>query len=217
MMRNVITALIFLMITAVSSAQSPEVLKAKSILDKVASKTKSYSSIKADFLFTLENKQADVTDTHQGSIILKGDKYKVNIMGTDSYFDGKTMWLHMIDANEVNITDPSMMEDEMLNPVSLFSNYEKGFNYIYDGETTIDGKVMDIIDLFPSQRDKSYSRIKLYFNRDNRQITRVKQVGKDGNNYIIDVKSMVVNTPVEDSVFHFDPVKHPGVEVIDLR
>jgi outer membrane lipoprotein-sorting protein len=206
-----------MMIAAASSAQSPEVLKAKSILDKVASKTKSYSTIKADFSFTLENKKADVSDTHQGSIILKGNMYKVNIMGTDSYFDGKTMWLHMIDANEVNITDPSMMDDEMLNPVTLFSNYEKGFNYIYDEQTTIDGKVVDVIDLFPSKRDKSYSRIKLYFNRDNNQIVRVQQVGKDGNNYIIGIKSMVVNTPVDDSVFHFDPVKHPGVEVIDLR
>lgn len=199
------------------NAQSPEVLKAKEILDKVATKTKSYQTIKADFAFTLENKQAEITDTHTGSIIIKGDKYKINLMGVDTYFDGTTIWMHLKDAGEVNVSEPDMTDDQTLNPATVFTIYEAGFKYIHAGETTLNGKKADIIDLFPEKRDKPFSRIKLFVYRDNLQIGKITQIGKDGNNYIIDIKKMEVNKPAEDTLFTFESAKHPGVDIIDMR
>lgn len=206
-----------LLISSSLFSQSPESLKAKQILDKVSAKTKSYSSIEANFTFTLENLQANLTDTHSGTIVIKGDKYKVSIMGVDNYFDGKFLWMHMKDAGEVNISDPAAMDDDMLNPATIFSLYEKGFKWMYVGENTINGKKVDVVDLFPENRDQEYSRIKLYIFQDNLQFARIEQIGKDGTNYLIDITKMEVNKPVSDSIFRFEPAKHPGVEVIDLR
>lgn len=198
-------------------AQSPEVLKAKEILDKVAAKTKSYQTIRASFSFTLENKQAEISDTHNGSIVIKGDKYKIDLMGVDTYFDGATIWMHLKDAGEVNVSEPDLTDDQTLNPATVFTIYEEGFKYIHAGETTMNGKKADIIDLFPENRDKPYSRIKLYVYRDNLQICKITQIGKDGNNYIIDIKKMEVNKPAEDTLFTFDTSKHPDVDIIDMR
>ena len=200
-----------------ANAQSPEVLKAKEILDKVAAKTKSYQTISADFAFTLENKQAEITDTHTGNIIIKGNKYKIDLMDVDTYFDGTTIWMYLRDAGEVNVSEPDMTDDETLNPATVFTIYEEGFKYIHAGETTLNGKKADIIDLFPEKRDKPFSRIKLYIYRDNLQIGKITQIEKDGNNYIIDIKKMDVNKPAEDSLFTFDASKHPGVDIIDMR
>ena len=200
-----------------SNAQSPEVLKAKEILDKVSAKTKAYPAIVADFSFMIENLQANITETFNGTITIKGGKYKAELMDIETYFDGTTLWTYMPDANEVNISDASMMEDDMLDPATIFTIYEKDFKYLYVGEETINGKKVDIIDLFPEKRDKPFSRIKLYIYRDNLQFAKISQIGKDGNNFIIDIKKMDVNASFEDSFFRFDASKHPGIEVIDLR
>lgn len=217
MKRITITLSMLLLLLTPLVAQSPEVLKAREILDKVSARTKSYTTIKADFSFTLENLQAQITDTHNGAILIKGDKYKVNLMGVDTYFNGNTMWMYMREANEVNISGPDMMEDDSLNPATIFSIYEEGFKYMHAGETTLNGKRVDIIDLFPEKRNQPYTRIKLFIYKDNLQFARIMQIGRDGNNYIIDVKKMETNVPADDSLFRFDASKHPGVEIVDLR
>ncbi|HHU56763.1 MAG TPA: outer membrane lipoprotein carrier protein LolA [Bacteroidales bacterium] len=214
-----ITALtILLSLSASLHAQSPDVLRGKEILEQVSRKTKAYTSIKADFSFTLDNKQAQITDTHKGSILIKGDKYKAEIMGAETYFDGQNTYMYMTDINEVNISGPEMLDEEdSLNPATVFSIFEHGHRYLHAGETTINGKTVDIVDLFPEERNKPYSRIKLYIYQHNQQFAKIEQIGKDGTNYIIDIHKMETNLPVNDSDFTFDPAQHPGIEIIDLR
>ncbi len=217
MKRLTLLLMTILTLSFTAMAQSPEVRKGKEILDRVSLKTKGYTSIKADFSFTLENLQAQMTDTHEGVILIKGDKYKATIMGADTYFDGTTMWMHMKEVNEVNISGPEMMDEESLNPATIFTIYEEGYRYLHAGETTINGKTVDIIDLFPEDRNKPFSRIKLYIYRDNLHFAKIEQIGKDGNNYIFNIKKMETNVPVNDSMFVFDTASHPNVDVIDLR
>lgn len=199
------------------SAQSPEVTKAKEILDKVSEVTKSYNSIKADFTFTLENKQADITDSYDGTILISGNKYKADVMNAESYFDGETLWTYLTEVGEVNISNPDPMDEMSLSPSNIFSIHENGFRYIFAGNEGRDGKEIQIVDLFPEDRNKPFSRIKLYVNKANNHISKITQIGKDGNNYIIDIKKMETNVPVEPSMFIFSPEDHPEVDVIDLR
>ncbi|MFW5754059.1 MAG: LolA family protein [Marinilabiliaceae bacterium] len=198
-------------------AQSPEVQKAERILDQVSETTQSYESIKADFAFTLENIESDTQDTHEGSIILSGEKYKASVMNVDSYFDGETLWTHLKEVGEVNISHPDPQDDETLSPANIFNIYKEGFRYMFAGEDTVDGQTVDVVDLFPEDRDKSYSRIKLYVNQDNHHISKISQIGKDGNNYIIDIHEMKTDVPCESSMFIFDEEEHPDVDVIDMR
>jgi len=193
------------------------VKKAKEILDKVSAKTKSYKTISADFTFSMENLQEDISETNEGTILIKGDKYKVSLMGVDTYFDGKVIYTYLIEAGEVNITEPDPEDDETLNPATIFTIYEKGFKYRYAGEKTENGKVYYEIDLYPENRDKPYSRIKLLISKDDMSLYSLRQIGKDGNNYTVLVKSMKTNIPIDDSAFVFNAAKHPDVDVIDMR
>lgn len=199
------------------TAQSPEVQKAEQILDQVSETTQAYESIKADFDFTLENIESETEDTHEGSIIMSGEKYKASVMNVDSYFDGETLWTHLKEVGEVNISNPDPQDDETLSPANIFNIYKEGFRYMFAGEDTIDGQPVNVVDLFPEDRDKSYSRIKLYVNKDNHHIAKIAQLGKDGNNYIINIKDMKTNVSCESSMFIFDKDEHPDVEVIDMR
>lgn len=199
------------------AALSQTAEKAKQVLDQLSAKTKGFTTIYADFSFTMENLQENIKESQNGFIKVKGNKYMVSLMGTESYFDGKSLWTFMKEMDEVNVTTPDPNEDGNLNPAKIFSMYEKGFKYMYVGEKTENGKVLHEIDLFPENRDKPFSRIKLLVFKDNLQIHSFKQIGKDGNNYTVKVNKMVTNQPMPDTDFTFNKAAHPKADIIDMR
>ena len=215
-----IKKVLFLLATGILTSvivKAQDADKAKEILDKVSEKTKSFKTIKADFSFTLENLQEDITETYDGSIKIKGNKYAIDLMDAKTYFDGKTLYTFMPETEEVNVSEPDENEDGTINPAKIFSLYESGFKYRFIGEPVIDGKTLYEIDLYPESRDKPFSRIKLFIYKDNLTLESLKQMGKDGNNYIIKVKKFQNDLPFDDSEFTFNASAHPDVEVIDMR
>ncbi len=214
-MKNLIALFSFFALSMAMMGQSSE--KAKGILDKLTAQTKAYKTIEAKFSFTMENLQEDIKEQYNGSISIKGDKYKVSLMSVNTYYDGTVLYTHMLDAEEVNISEPDPEDEETLNPATIFSSYEKGFKYNFIGEGTADGKAIYEIDLYPENRDKPYSRIKLLILKDEMNIYSIRQVNKDGNNYTIIVKDMKVNHAIDDKTFVFDKAANPNVDVIDMR
>ena len=107
-----------------SSILNAQDQKAKEILDKVSAKNKAYKTIEAEFNFKRENLQDKSSNSSKGKVWIKGNMYKLDLMGTESYFNGKTNWSFIKDANEVNISEPDPKEDGALNPAKLFSIYE---------------------------------------------------------------------------------------------
>lgn len=214
MKKNLLLFIIALLPLSIFAQESE---KAKDILDQVSSKTKSFKTIKADFSFTLENLQEEITETYNGAIKIKGNMYMVELMDAKTYFDGKTLYTYMPDVEEVNISEPAEDDDEALNPAKIFSLYENGFKYRFIGEKTESGKNLYEIDLYPESHDKPFSRIKLLINKNDLTLYSLKQVGKDGNNYIIKVKKIQSDLPFNDSEFTFNKAAHPNVDLIDMR
>lgn len=213
-----IIALTFTFLLSLSAvAQNDDAAKAKEILNNVSAKTRQYQTIKADFAFSLENLQDKIKENHEGTILLKGNKYRIALMGVINYFDGKTLYTWMQDAGEVNVSEPDMTDESTLNPAAIFTIYEKGFKLKYVGEKNIGGKMMHEIDLYPENRDKPFSRVKLTINKETLQIYSFMQQGKDGNNYTITVKNMQTNVAASDGDFVFNKAANPKVQVIDLR
>ena len=204
----------FLSVFAQESTQDP---KAKAILDELSSKTKAYASIKADFIFTIEDREHK-KETQTGSVQIKGDKYKLEIKGQDVMSDGKTVWTYLKDANEVqvNIVDPN--STEVVNPSNIFTMYEKGFKYKFDKEETFNGKKVQTINLYPIFPDKKkYHTIKLMVDKVKKQIAGVKMLMKDGSTQLYTIKTFTPNVDMKDPLFVFDTKAHPGIEVVDLR
>jgi outer membrane lipoprotein-sorting protein len=189
--------------------------KAKSILDKTSEKTKSYQSITATFEFTMQNDEAGLKETTKGTLILQKDKYKLSFNGIEIFSDGKTQWTYMNEAQEVTIVDAGN-DDETINPATIFTIYEKGYNNTYLGEFTNGQKKTFKIELKPLE-PKEFSRLIIEIDQSTYQILNAKLFGKDENNYFINVLSMVTNKTYEPSTFVFDQKKNPKVEIIDMR
>lgn len=187
--------------------------KAKGILDELSKKTKAYTSIKAEFSFTVEKKDKS-KDVQNGRIQTKGTKYKLEIPGHEIYCDGKTVWDYIKDANEVQVKDMETGGEDAVNPSTIFTLYEKGYKYKFDGEDA----TTQTISLFPENPDKKkFHTVKLFINKTKKEISSVKMMMKDGSVQTYAIKTFVTNSPIPDTDFVFDAKKHPGVSVEDLR
>lgn len=191
--------------------------EAKDILDKAAKIVKTTSGVEATFEITLENKKEQIEETSEGTVWIKGDKFKLSIMGFDSYCDGTTMWTHMIDEEEVNISTLDPSDEEGMTPTGIFNLYEKGFQFKIVEETNTNGKNMVSIDMFPKERDKPFFKINILINKTDNQFVLVKSFGKDGINNTITITKFIVDKKLTDDMFTFDASKHPDVEIIDMR
>jgi outer membrane lipoprotein carrier protein len=191
--------------------------QAKAILDKLSEKNKTYTSIKANFEYILTNKAEGINETQKGNLALKGNKYKLNISGQQIISNGKTVWTYIEDADEVQISSVAENDDDNLfNPATIFTIYEKGFKYKFNGEETVDGVLVQNIMLYPEKaKEKSYHTIQLVVDKNKVQINSIIIKSKDGNTYTYKLSKFESNTPMADADFNFDVSKVS--EVIDLR
>jgi outer membrane lipoprotein carrier protein len=208
--KNIVIALLsFGSIASVSAQNDP---KAKAILDDLSAKTKAYTSIKAEFTFVTEKKDK-TKDSQEGKIATKGNKYKLEIPGHEIYSDGKKVWDFIKSANEVQVKDVEAGSEDAINPTTIFTMYEKGFKYKFDGEDA----TTQTISLFPENPDKKkYHTIKLYIDKNKKQITSVKMMMKDGSTQTYTIKSFTPNAAIPDTDFTFNVKAHPGVSVENL-
>jgi len=193
--------------------------KAKQILDEVSAKTKTFKSLSADFVFSMINKEMDINEENAGTIHVKGQKYKVNLpdAGVEVYSDGTTIWNYMRDGNQVTITSVEDDGSELMDPSSIFSIYERGFNSKFIAEKTEGGKTLDQIELYPDSDEYQVTKIEVWINKSTMMLDKATLHSTDGNLYGIVVKKMNTNSDFPDTDFVFDASRHPDVEVIDLR
>ncbi|HEY6955625.1 MAG TPA: outer membrane lipoprotein carrier protein LolA [Flavisolibacter sp.] len=190
---------------------------AKKILDAVSAKFKTYKSPQATFTYKVENAQGKALSTKKGTVIMKGNKYKVVMDGLEIYSDGKTSWNYDKSANEVTVNNVDASGNAMT-PQKLLTNfYDKDFFYKYNGEKKDAGKTVQEIELTPTDKNKSFHKVYILVNKATSTISSAKFLEKTGGRYTYSITSLNGNANVKDSDFSFDKSKHPGVEVVDLR
>ena len=225
-MKKIIIYILFIWLGA-SQAFAQKDAQAKAILNQVSIKYKAYDAVKTDFTFTLDNPQANIKDSQSGTLIArsKANKFRVTIYSGDAakpvvaqeiISDGKSQWTYLKKDNEVQLNDVDH-SGESLNPAQLFTIYEHGYKYIYNGDSKINGKVYQEIDLTPEDANKSFFKVRLQIDKVKKQIYSALIFDKNGSRYTYTIKNFMPNVKAPDTTFTFDKKDHPGVEVVDLR
>ncbi len=216
-MKRVLLIGMILLLATFSWAQQDK--KAKRILDKVSEKTRSFSTISADFSFSMKNEEMDIDEKNNGSIKIKGQKYCVELpdVGITVFSDGTTLWNYMKDGNQVTVSNVDDESSELMDPSAIFSIYEKGFASKFVAEKKAGAKKVYQIDLFPDTDEHDVSKITLLIDKSTMMISSALLYGTDGNIYGIEVKKLVPDKDFADSDFVFDASKYGDVEIIDFR
>ena len=185
--------------------------RAKSILDKLSEKTSAYSSIEAHFTNNFSSPVADFNESQSGKIYLQGDAFKLELDAQTITSDGETVWIHLIDEEEVTISEEDEDENE-ISPTKIFTIYEEGYKYQFVKE---DSKNYHI-NLFPEESG-AFTKIELYIDKLKMEISSFVMFDKQGSFYSYIINSLTTNKKFDSSFFQFDVSKYPDVEVVDFR
>lgn len=214
MMKKVSIFLLLVAIAGYSLGQYDPV--ALEVLDKMSEKYRDLGSFKAEFTYVLENKMEDIQEDFTGDIIVKGDKFKLDLGEQLIYNNGETIWTYLKDVNEVNI-DYYLPQDGDMTPSSIFSAYKKGYKYMLLDDEKIGNNTYYVIDLVPDDPNKPFYKARLWIDKADYSLSQWKLFDKTGNTYLYDITSFDGSYKANDTEFEFDAGDYPGVVEIDLR
>ena len=213
---SIISVLLLISLFSFAQDQDP---KAKAILDDLSKVTKAYKTITSEYIFIILNKDKKQTEKQTGKVLVKGSKFKLDIPGNTIVCDGKTIWAHNKDANEVTIKNFDTNNEDQLNPSKIFTMYETGYKYKYEKEEKVGLAICHVIILYPSVKPekKKFHTIKLFVDKAKKQVAKLVMVMKDGTTQSYEIKSFKPNAEIPDNVFVFDLKPFKADQITDER
>lgn len=219
-MKKIISTLALILFSVTFSIAQDQDPKAKTILDDLSKTTKAYKTIVSEYTFSIFNKEKKETEKQaKNKVQVKGNKFKLEIPGNTIVCDGKTIWAHNKDANEVTIKNYDANNDDQLNPSKIFTLYETGYKYKYEKEEKVGTATCHVINLFPSVKPekKKFHTIKLYVDKTKKQVTKLIMLMKDGTSQVFVITSFKPNLELADTLFVFDTKGFKPDQITDER
>lgn len=204
-MRNFFAGLliIFMAITCNTFAQTNS-SKARAILDKTANKIGRAGGISAPFTMSSPNSGAV-----SGHIAVKGNKFNARTPQATVWFNGKTQWTYMKKSDEVNVSTPTLAQQQMMNPYTFLNLYKKG----YDLTTKTVGSNNEVHLI---ARNKRQSIQEMYITI-SKSYTPSKIRMKHGGKWYYITIGAISSKNLPNSMFSFNSKEYPTAEIIDLR
>jgi len=181
---------------------------AKSLLNDVSVKVKSYENIQIDFKYNLNNTKEKVSQETRGDVTLSGNKYVLNMLGTTRLFDGKKMYTIVPEDEEVTISNYNAQEDKEITPSKILTFYEKGYRYKMDIEQDVKGRKIQFVKLIPIDTRAEIKDILLGIDIQTKHIYKLIQTDAKGTKYTLTVNSFKTNQPLSKTLFTFDEAKY---------
>ncbi len=187
------------------SAQDSD--KAKSLLDEVYNKVKSYENIQVDFKYSLQNNEANINQETRGDVTLEGEKYLFNYLGSQQIFDGKKVYTIVPENEEVTIDELSE-EENTITPSKMLTFYREGHSYEWDIMQNVQGRKIQFVKLIPIDTNSEIASILLGIDVETKHIYKLIETGKNGTMTTITVNSFKTNQPISETLFTFDEAKY---------
>ncbi len=212
-MKHILIALVFLMSL---TNQAQDAAKAKSLLNEVSQKVKSYNNISIDFKYVLKNTSENINQETRGDVVIEGDKYLLNILGVTRIFDGKTLYTINPEDEEVTISKDNSDDEGSITPSKMLSFYKEGYTYKMDIVQNINGRKIQLIKLSPIDTNSEIKSVLLGIDAQTKHIYNLIETGKNGTTTTLTVNSFKTNEPISKSLFTFDKNKYKGYYINKL-
>ncbi|MBQ3634227.1 MAG: outer membrane lipoprotein carrier protein LolA [Bacteroidales bacterium] len=215
-----IFSILLSLVTITASAQDEmeeSAKQARAALDEMSETMKKSDAIKIDFKMTSESKQTGEKSAADGSLLIVGDRYVLDLMDMVTYNDTKSVAVWQKKANEVDISEAEE-DDSTITPHNLFSAYKEGYKLRMLGERKVDGVNCQEIDLYPDAKKKSnIVRIRISIDKSKKSLRQLQQQMKNGEVMTVSIQKIDTSVTVSDKDLWFDKASHPEVEIVDLR
>lgn len=199
---------IFLLTLGIFASFAIKAQSADEFLNSIVESYKSYDDISIVFNYKIINEEMGVNESSRGYGSIKGNSYMINVDGQELICDGKTLWTHLIEDEEVMISE--VTDDDDTSPIAILNSLSNN----------ISTKLLSIspnITIEVVENEQSTFE-KLHINVDsNLKLKDIHIFLGDGNELIYEITELTTNQNLPDNMFIFDETIHPNVEVIDMR
>jgi len=206
--------LLFLVLNStISYTQTDE--KAENILKEYKIKLKSLKDYSAQFTYALSNPTGP-SISKKGIIKTKGNKYIVQLEDQQIYCDGESLWVYLLELNEVNIM--SYDPEEGFGLESVFKVQEANGPAKYAGIEPIQNRDHHKIILTKIDNTQlDYYRASLWIDVQTQLLSKAVLVNRMQTTTEFLFSAIQFNQGILDSEFVFDLSKYPNIEVYDER
>ena len=195
----------------------PEALK---IVRAIKAKYEGYTAMQADFRLDIEF-PGQAVETQKGQLSRNGDKFHFKLATQEGISDGEAIYVIMHDNKSVNIENMPEPGDDagMLTPQNLLTFYdEEKFVFALQGEENLKGKIVQIIELKPVDRDESeFTKIRMLVDKKSQQVVQLLAFSRDGSRFTFHLDTLKVNPSLPSSLFAFQKSDYEGYYIEDLR
>lgn len=180
------------------------------IINKVVNTYKALKGISANYSITTDQ------GATSGNIVMQGEKFRMVSNDLRCWFNGKLQWSYSTMSGEVNITEPTAEELQMVNPYSIISSFRNNFKTRQLKSETAGNHEVEMIPKAANAGD--IKSVRLTISRKTYLPHKIIFSLTDGSSVIIVMSNYKGNTNYPASTFVFNKELVPaGTPVVDLR
>ena len=209
-----LAVLLFLTAPASAPAQDASNDEGAALLRRVQSNYESADGLRAAFRQETRSPFTEGTASFAGTLLLRGDQYRVETPQQTLVTDGATLWIYNPEANQV-IINQYVNDETIITPDEIFTDYLERYAIATTRTTEVDGTTFVEIDLTADQPDAYYTDVTVRVRRADAILAQVTLNDQNGATTVFQLEDVQLNPTFPDNVFTFDPPA--DADVVDLR
>ncbi len=197
------------------AGQQPATGEARAIVERAARTWRDLTSLQADFRMRSEDRSIG-NEESRGRLLQRGPKFLMRFQNSGFYLlDGVSEYSYLPDVVKGQVTQRPAPASAVhgVNYVAWFlENPVEKYTISYLRSESIDGRVMDVVQMDPKSRDEfDFRRAIVWFDRGD-GLPRRFDLDRVRNRLVLDLSRLQLNLAIADSVFRF--VRPPNTKVV---
>jgi outer membrane lipoprotein-sorting protein len=191
---------------------------AEPILENISKLFDPSKALQIEFKYDVDTPEPRSQVSDYGSIIIKGEKYKLKTDDGEMYFNGQTLWVYNVAAKEVykSIPQSESMDDMLMAPFRLIKDYRKYYKYALKEDVIQFGTAYSQLELYPINLNTSYSIMRVLVNKKNGMFYSFSMQQKSGTVYTIYSREIIKDVKISESAFSWNKTLYPDVLEVEL-
>lgn len=205
-MKRIFNILLFM--AAVVSMQAAG--NADAIINQVVKTYRAANGISVNYIITTDQGQTS------GNIAMRGEKFRMLSADLKCWYNGTLQWSYTPVTEEVNITQPTAKELQMVNPYSIISSFRQSFSTQLLKSATASNHEVQMLPKNGKATD--IKSVRLTINRTTSLPVKIIFELKDRSSVIVTLSNYKTQQNFPDNTFVFNKAMVPaGTPVVDLR
>lgn len=205
-MKRIFNILLFM--AAVASMQAAG--NADAIINQVVKTYRAANGISVNYIITTDQGQTT------GNIAMRGEKFRMLSADLKCWYNGTLQWSYTPVTEEVNITQPTAEELQMVNPYSIISSFRQTFSTQLLKSATASNHEVQMLP--KNGKSTDIKSVRLTINRTTSLPVKIIFELKDRSSVIVTLSNYKTQQNFPDNTFVFNKAMVPaGTPVVDLR